>query len=80
MVTFYRWRREDAEVACRQMGWSGGAWRGWVERSAAPLSRLLLLPNCAGTELTLSECFHAPIQMGGPTCGMTYNSFSNISY
>ncbi|KAF6211152.1 hypothetical protein GE061_014267 [Apolygus lucorum] len=63
-----RWSTKDVEVVCREMGWLGGAWVGWMDREAGQKSRLLLMPNCTGTENSLSECEHSPRQMGGSTC------------
>ncbi|XP_014255547.1 protein bark beetle [Cimex lectularius] len=63
-----RWSVRDVEVICREMGWLGGSWVGWMDRESGRKPRLLILPNCTGTETTLQECEKNLRQMGGPTC------------
>ncbi|KAL1117916.1 hypothetical protein AAG570_004229, partial [Ranatra chinensis] len=63
-----RWSRADVDVACREMGWTGGSWSGWIDRESDKKPRLLLQPNCTGTEMRISQCETHPRQMGGPIC------------
>ncbi|XP_054261454.1 protein bark beetle-like isoform X2 [Macrosteles quadrilineatus] len=64
------WTRADMEVACRQLGWQGGAWGGWYDRQwGVSRPRLLLeAPSCRGNEATLQECDWNSRQLGSGVC------------
>ncbi|XP_046689142.1 protein bark beetle-like, partial [Homalodisca vitripennis] len=64
------WTRADMEVACRQLGWQGGAWAGWYDRRTGPTHPRLLLeaPGCRGTEASLQECDWRSRQLGSGVC------------
>ncbi|MYI72983.1 MAG: scavenger receptor cysteine-rich domain-containing protein, partial [Candidatus Dadabacteria bacterium] len=55
------WDRKDADVTCRQLGYTGSAeaLTGIVWFGYPPLLFMLDEVNCGGTENTLLECEHA---------------------
>ncbi|XP_066905697.1 protein bark beetle [Halyomorpha halys] len=63
-----RWSVANIEVACRQMGWEGGKWLGWLDKEPGHKPRVLLQLNCSGTETDIRQCEKLPRRMGGPTC------------
>jgi len=73
MCLHFSWTRADLETACRQLGFQGGAWWGWVDRQPGFQPRLLFEePKCKGTETSLFECNWPSRQMGAGVCGECY--------
>lgn len=64
------WTVSDLEVVCRDLGFQGGSWGGWIDREPGiPQPRLLLeQPNCRGTEASLQECDWGSRQLGAGVC------------
>ncbi|XP_019892680.2 protein bark beetle isoform X1 [Musca domestica] len=63
------WTMTDYAVACRQMGFQGGRFWNWVDRSPGWKPRLLYeLPNCKGTENSLLDCDWSTRQLGSGVC------------
>ncbi|KAJ4447016.1 hypothetical protein ANN_09004 [Periplaneta americana] len=63
------WTRADLETACRQLGFQGGQWWGWVDRQPGFKPRLLFEePKCTGTEASLFECDWTSRQLGSGVC------------
>ncbi|XP_023246946.1 protein bark beetle [Copidosoma floridanum] len=51
------WTRADLETACRELGYQGGRWWGWLDRQWPARPRLLYeQPQCRGTESSLQSC------------------------
>jgi len=70
ICAYFSWTRADLETACRQLGFQGGAWWGWVDRQPGFKPRLLFEePNCRGTETSLFECNWSSRQLGAGVCG-----------
>lgn len=77
------WGAREAEVACRQLGLSGGtAETNIIRIGLPPLLFLLDDVNCDGTETTLFDCGHAGFgvsncaswEYAGVTCGAASDS------
>ncbi|XP_046801135.1 protein bark beetle isoform X1 [Lucilia cuprina] len=63
------WTIIDYEVACRQLGFKGGRFWNWVDRTPDFKPRLLYeLPNCKGTENSLLDCQWSSRQLGSGVC------------
>ncbi|XP_017468948.1 PREDICTED: protein bark beetle isoform X1 [Rhagoletis zephyria] len=63
------WTLVDYAVACRQMGFTGGRFWNWVERTPGYHPRLLFeQPRCKGGESTLLSCAWATRQLGSGVC------------
>ncbi|XP_055855042.1 protein bark beetle isoform X1 [Episyrphus balteatus] len=63
------WTEMDYETMCRQMGFRGGRFWNWIERSAKKAPRLLYEePNCLGTESSLFDCSWLTRQLGSGVC------------
>ncbi|XP_037882246.1 protein bark beetle isoform X1 [Glossina fuscipes] len=63
------WTAADYNVACRQLGFLGGRFWNWVERSAGHEARLLYEhPNCEGSEKSLLNCQWSTRQLGSGVC------------
>ncbi|KAL7298469.1 hypothetical protein TKK_0008256 [Trichogramma kaykai] len=51
------WTRADLETACRELGYQGGRWWGWMDRQWPAKPRLLYeQPQCRGVEASLQDC------------------------
>ncbi|KAJ8673362.1 hypothetical protein QAD02_004624 [Eretmocerus hayati] len=60
------WTRADLETACRELGYQGGRWLGWMDRQWPARPRLLYeQPLCRGTESSLQSCSSWPHRMLG---------------
>ncbi|XP_058792901.1 protein bark beetle isoform X2 [Phymastichus coffea] len=60
------WTRADLETACRELGYQGGRWWGWMDRQWPARPRLLYeQPQCRGTESSLQSCGRWPHRMLG---------------
>ncbi|XP_054741886.1 protein bark beetle isoform X1 [Anastrepha obliqua] len=63
------WTLVDYAVACRQMGYAGGHFWNWVERTPGYHPRLLYeQPRCKGSENTLWACAWSSRQLGSGVC------------
>ncbi|XP_011303311.1 uncharacterized protein bark isoform X1 [Fopius arisanus] len=64
------WTRADYETACRELGFQGGGWSGWLDRLWPGTPRLLYEePGCQGTESSLQECQQwSARQLGAGVC------------
>ncbi|XP_063975505.1 protein bark beetle isoform X2 [Diachasmimorpha longicaudata] len=64
------WTRADYETACRELGFQGGNWSGWLDRVWPATPRLLYEePGCQGTESSLQDCAQwSSRQLGAGVC------------
>ncbi|XP_036214601.2 protein bark beetle isoform X2 [Bactrocera oleae] len=63
------WTLVDYAVACRQMGYAGGRFWNWVERTPGYHPRLLYEhPRCKGGENSLMNCAWTSRQLGSGVC------------
>ncbi|ALC38872.1 CG3921 [Drosophila busckii] len=63
------WTIADYGVACRQLGYRGGRFWNWVERTPGHYARLLYeQPKCRGSEPSLLQCGWSSRQMGAGSC------------
>uniref|UniRef100_A0A0K8VVP7 Neurotrypsin n=1 Tax=Bactrocera latifrons TaxID=174628 RepID=A0A0K8VVP7_BACLA len=63
------WTLVDYAVACRQMGYAGGRFWNWVERTPGYHPRLLYeQPHCKGGENSLLNCAWTSRQLGSGVC------------
>lgn len=64
------WTRADYETACRELGYQGGRWSGWIDRLWPATPRLLYEdPQCHGTESSLQDCAQwSNRQLGSGVC------------
>uniref|UniRef100_A0A1A9WLV8 SRCR domain-containing protein n=1 Tax=Glossina brevipalpis TaxID=37001 RepID=A0A1A9WLV8_9MUSC len=68
-ATGEHWTAADYSIACRQLGFLGGRFWNWVERSAGREARLLYEhPNCQGSEKSLLNCQWSTRQLGSGVC------------
>ncbi|XP_030383875.1 protein bark beetle [Scaptodrosophila lebanonensis] len=63
------WTLTDYAIACQQLGYKGGRFWNWVERTPGYYPRLLYeQPKCRGGEKSLQECAWTTRQMGAGAC------------
>ncbi|XP_033235622.1 protein bark beetle isoform X2 [Drosophila pseudoobscura] len=63
------WTLADYGVACKQLGYRGGRFWNWVERTPGYYPRLLYeQPKCRGGENQLVDCAWSTRQMGAGAC------------
>ncbi|XP_043645719.1 protein bark beetle [Drosophila teissieri] len=63
------WTLADYGVACKQLGYRGGRFWNWVERTPGYYPRLLYeQPKCRGGEGSLQDCAWTSRQMGAGAC------------
>ncbi|XP_034471844.1 protein bark beetle [Drosophila innubila] len=63
------WTLADYAVACKQLGYRGGRFWNWVERTPGYYPRLLYeQPKCRGGENSLLDCSWSSRQMGAGSC------------
>ncbi|KAH8259932.1 hypothetical protein KR038_005318 [Drosophila bunnanda] len=63
------WTLLDYGVACKQLGYRGGRFWNWVERTPGYYPRLLYeQPKCRGGENNLQNCAWTSRQMGAGAC------------
>ncbi|TMW54841.1 hypothetical protein DOY81_000074 [Sarcophaga bullata] len=63
------WTTVDYEVACRQLGFKGGRFWKWVDRTPDQRPRLLYeFPNCKGSENSLLDCQWSSRLLGSGVC------------
>ncbi|CAD7000236.1 unnamed protein product [Ceratitis capitata] len=63
------WTLTDYAIACRQMGYAGGRFWNWVERTPGYHPRLLYeQPRCKGVESSLLNCAWSTRQLGSGVC------------
>ncbi|KAF7992731.1 hypothetical protein HCN44_005075 [Aphidius gifuensis] len=64
------WTRATYETACRELGYQGGRWSGWIDKLWPSKPRLLYEdPQCHGTESSLQDCLQwSNRQLGSGVC------------
>nr|XP_046910459.1 protein bark beetle-like [Dermatophagoides farinae] len=50
------WTRNDVEVVCHQLGFTGGHWYRWFKRNNDSRQFMLENPGCHGNEPTVQDC------------------------
>ncbi|CAM1311440.1 Uncharacterised protein g5687 [Pycnogonum litorale] len=62
------WTDSDMNVACQQLGFSGGHFYRWYERSNDTKQLLYESPNCTSNRKSLFDCQWQQRQMGSGVC------------
>ncbi|XP_076338817.1 protein bark beetle-like [Tachypleus tridentatus] len=63
------WTETDLQVACQQLGYTGGVIYHWFHKSSSSSQLLYENPNCTGSESSLSECpLWSQRQLGSGVC------------